>query len=163
MFESEWYKKSGSSICLTLIITIVLNTLINPAFALMSSVKRAIDHKFQSKPDYPNDRFTSKLTQFDYEEVNLGIDFAIQKRYNTLITYVFITIIYGGGMPILNLISAIYFGVTYWVDKTALVKAYKKPPNYNSRMAKGAFYWFKWAVLIRLIVSTEMYRKGSIL
>jgi len=88
--------------------------------------------------------------------VNLGGEFPIQKRYNTLITYVFIAIIYGGGMPILYLISAIYFGVTYWVDKIALVRSYRKPPNFNTRMAKGTLYWFKWAIFIHILVTYEM-------
>jgi hypothetical protein len=82
---------------------------------------------------------------------------------NSLLTYVFVTLFYGGGLPLLYPISALYFGVTYWVDKYLLTKHYRKPPSYNTRIAKGALYWFKWALLIHCVITVRMISDSSIL
>jgi hypothetical protein len=82
---------------------------------------------------------------------------------NTLLTYVFVTMLYSGGLPLLYPISAAYFGVTYWVDKYLLTKFYRKPPTYDTRLAKGALYWFKWAFVLHFICAYHMYKEISIL
>lgn len=82
---------------------------------------------------------------------------------NSLLTYVFITMFYSGGLPLLYPISATYFFVTYWTDKYLLTKFYKKPPTYNTRIAKGALYLFKWAFLVHFIIAFNMYEVSSIL
>lgn len=82
---------------------------------------------------------------------------------NSLLTYVLITLFFGAGLPLLYPISALYFGVTYWVDKYLLTKHYRKPPIYNTRIAKGALYWFKWALLVHVIIAVAMFSKGEIL
>jgi len=101
--------------------------------------------------------------QAAYEDKNIGGEFQLNKRLNTLITYVFITMMFSGGMPLLYLISAVYCGATYWVDKYLLVTFYKKPPNLNSKLAKSELRWFKWALLIHFIVTWKMYTRNSIL
>jgi len=44
---------------------------------------------------------------------------------------VFITVIFGGGLPLLYPIAALYFLVTYWVDKYLLFRATRHPAHYN--------------------------------
>jgi len=82
---------------------------------------------------------------------------------NSLITFVFITMMFSGGMPILYLITAAYCGATYWVDKYLLLTFYKKPPNFNTKIAKSALRWFKWALFFHFSVAYNMYNKISIL
>lgn len=82
---------------------------------------------------------------------------------NSLLTYVFVTLFFGGGLPLLYPISALYFGVTYWVDKYLLTKHYRKPPSYNTRIAKGALFWFKWALLIHCVITVRMISTTEIL
>ena len=167
IFGSNWYTKSGSTICLTLIFTIFINTIVNGGFSLMYAFVRCYDRKWlwkgKDKEGKPMDMHTRKLTQVDYEEVNIGNLFNIHKRYNTLITYVFVTMIYSGGMPLLYPISAAYFFVTYWVDKYLLLTYYQKPPNFSHTMAKEIIYWFKWALFMHFISTSYMYAKPAIL
>jgi hypothetical protein len=82
---------------------------------------------------------------------------------NTLLTYVFVTMLYSGGLPLLYPISAAYFGVTYWVDKYLLTKFYRKPPTYDTKLAKSALYWFKWAFVLHFICAYHMFKENSIL
>jgi len=51
LFESEWYKKSGSSICLTLIITVFINNFINAAFSFYYLFFRWYDRGFKCAED----------------------------------------------------------------------------------------------------------------
>jgi hypothetical protein len=70
-----------------------------------------------------------------------------------MVLYVFVTMAFSGGIPILYAIAAVFFFVTYWVDKILLLKFYRKPPNYSIKMANGVAKWFKWALLMHFIVS----------
>jgi hypothetical protein len=42
-------------------------------------------------------------------------------RYATMMTMIYVVMFYGSGIPILYLIAAIYFFVTYWTDKLLIL------------------------------------------
>jgi len=82
-----------------------------------------------------DDKRTRKLIQVDYEDQNLGSDFYLAGGFNSLYTFLFLSVVYSGGLPLLYPITALYCLITYWVDKFLLVKLYKKPPNFDLELA----------------------------
>lgn len=44
-----------------------------------------------------------------------------------MVTVIYIVMFYGSGIPILYLIAAVYFFVTYWVEKIMILRYYRKP------------------------------------
>ena len=82
-----------------------------------------------------DDKRTRQLIQVDYEDQNLGSDFYLAGGFNSLYTFLFLSVVYSGGLPLLYPITALYCLITYWVDKFLLVKLYKKPPNFDIELA----------------------------
>jgi len=71
--------------------------------------------------------------------------------------------LFSAGIPLLYPITAAYLTVTYWVDKYLLTKFYRKPPNYNSRVARGALRLGKWALLAHFVCALYQLRNTAIL
>ena len=52
-------------------------------------------------------------------------------KYSSILTIVYITMMYGVGMPILFPIACISFVVLYFVEKILLFYGYRMPPMYD--------------------------------
>ena len=90
------------------------------AFAGCHALKRKRDRGFTS-----DKKRTKMLTQFDYEDINTGIEFMIDYRYVNVLTWLFVVLVYGTGMPILYPLGALNFFMAYWLDKYLLLNHYK--------------------------------------
>jgi hypothetical protein len=53
-----------------------------------------------------------------------GWNFVLFERYATLLNTLFVTLMYGGGMPFLYPVGAATFVATYWFDKAAFLCRY---------------------------------------
>jgi len=84
-------------------------------------------------------------------------------RYSNLLTVLGVTFLYSSGMPILYPIAALYFFVTYWVDKWLLLRFYRKPVMFDSYMARETLKWFKWILVVHVLAGLLMYSNSSIL
>lgn len=103
------------------------------------------------------------MTQADYEDMYTGAEFSMEYRYSNLLTVLMIVMFYGSGMPILYLIAACYYFMTYWCDKFLLFYYYRKPVNYNDYIAKKTVDWHKYALILHLIGGVLMLSNSSIL
>lgn len=52
-----------------------------------------------------------------------------QTRYSYLLNLLFVAMAYSGGMFVMNALSFLFFFITYWVDKTMLLRFYRRPPH----------------------------------
>ena len=52
-----------------------------------------------------------------------------QTRYSYLLTLLFVAMAYSGGIFAMNGLSFLFFFITYWVDKTMLLRFYRRPPH----------------------------------
>lgn len=164
--EVDWYLRVGVVIALTMFYTIFTNNILNPGFVVPSCLKRLNDRGCSCNCEDPNcdkPHTTKCLTQVDYEAVNLGNEFFIENRQASIMFFVFVTMAYSGGLPVLYPIASIYFFITYWVDKYLLINHYKEPPNYDSLMIKEIIYTFKWAFVCHCIIAISMYNRPKIM
>jgi len=158
-FSVEWYRLVGSTICVTMLFMIITPHGSNLAFQGLYCFNRCLDRKCR-----PCDTSkTRKLVQEDYEDVNTGNEIMMEFRYSNMITVIWITFLYSGGIPILYPVVCLFFFVTYWVDKFLLFKFYRKPPSFDSYLANQALGWWKYAVLLHLIGSCFMFVNSNIL
>jgi len=93
----------------------------------------------------------------------LGPTFEIDYRYNSILTVVFVTMMYSGGLPVLYPIAALFFAITYWSDKYLLLKEYRRPPNFDSHLTLKSLGWFKIAILLHVVGSVSMFASQDIL
>jgi len=144
----EFFTKIGDKIVITMFIMLFSIHGSNLAYAGCCDLKRKYDRDFG-----PDDSRTKTLTQIDYEDMNTGIEFSIDYRYASLLTWLFVVIVYGMGMPILYPLGALNFLIGYWVDKYLLLNHYRSPPMFSHYMALNVLAWFKWALFWHFMVS----------
>ena len=84
-------------------------------------------------------------------------------KYSSMLTIVFVTMMFGSGIPILYLISAVFFFVTFWVDKILIFYYYRKPELLDENLALRTLRWFKYALMLHVIGAALMYSNSDIL
>ena len=109
-----------------------------------------------------DDKYTKKLTQQDYEKRNTGTEFSIENRYNVMLTLIFVTMMFSAGMPILYPVAVLFFCVTYWFDKCLLLNNHCKPPQYDDYVALKSIYWFKYSLILHVLVGGLMFGNEDI-
>jgi hypothetical protein len=80
-----------------------------------------------------------------------------------MMTVTYVVMLYGSGIPILYIIAAAFFFITYWVDKQIVFNHYRKPELYDESMAINTLSWFKYAIVLHLIGGILMYSNSYIL
>jgi len=84
-------------------------------------------------------------------------------KYSSMLTIVCVTMMYGSGIPILYLITAVFFFVTFWVDKFLILYCYRKPELLDHYLALRTLKWFKYALMLHVICAVLMYSNSDIL
>lgn len=79
-----------------------------------------------------------------------------------MLTLLYVTLMYGGGMPLLYVCAMISFFAIYWVDKITLLRVYKTPPRYNKKLMSASRSWLVPALIIHLIFSFWMFSNSTI-
>jgi len=156
-FTTEWYKQIGVSIILTMLLGIFSPHLANGMFWLKGSCKRLYDRRCTR-----NRRKTRQIFQGDYEQMYLGPELLFEYRYSTMLNTVFISLMFGTGMPILYLFGFIAFWITYWVDKWTMLRIYQIPPNYNKEVVKSSREWINAAIILHFLFGWWMYSNAII-
>jgi hypothetical protein len=158
-FSVDWYKNVGQAIVLTMFTNLISLNLSNLFFGVLGSCTRCIDRKGRCC----NSKFTKQLTQEDYEKKNMGNEFLIEYRYNMILTIMFVTIMFSAGLPVLYPVAVIFFTVTYWCDKYLVLRHYKKPPVFDNFLALRTIEWFKYALVMHILVGALMFGNDDIL
>lgn len=84
-------------------------------------------------------------------------------KYSNMVAVIYIVMFYGSGIPILYFIAAVYFLVTYWVEKILLLRYYRKPKIQDESLALNMILWFKYALILHLIGGLLMLSNTEIL
>jgi hypothetical protein len=158
-FSVEWYKLVGSAMCVQLMLLVVSTNVSNLGFAFMASVTRFLDRGCCCCGSWR----TKKLTLEDYQQVNTGSAVDFDYKYANLLTVVYLTMLYGSGIPIMYLIAAVYFFVSYWIDKVLIYYNHRKPNEFNETLTLQVLRMFKYAVIMHIVGALFMYSNSSIL
>ena len=82
--------------------------------------------------DEDDDEVNSKCAnQAEAEALYTGGTFAGEKTFSRMMSTLLVVVSYSGGMPVLYLVGALFFGVTYLVNKVVLFKFYQKSLTLN--------------------------------
>jgi len=123
-----WYDQVGSTIISTMIINAISAPSTKFAGFIVKKILQFVDRRFGK-----DDSITKKKRQADYESLYTLPEFVIDVRYGQVIknsflkfedlinsqilTMIFITFVYGSGMPLLYLTSFAQLIYTYFSDK----------------------------------------------
>lgn len=108
-------------------------------------------------------RHTRKITQIEYENVNMGTQVEFDSRYSNILVVTFVTMLYGSGMPILYFVAAAYFFVTYWTDKYLILTWYAKPRVTDDTLISESQRYSGFAIFLHLLGGILMYSNAKIL
>ena len=86
-----------------------------------------------------------------------GPEFNIATRTSQVLTIVFSCFLYSGGMPTLNGICFITLFSVYWIDKTLILRHYRKPPFYSFALNQRLVEILPLAVIFHCGFSLYMY------
>ena len=119
--DPGWYATVGTSIAFSMILNIVTPHATPLCFCLWNKCQKCCD-KCGSKE-------TKCKTRKEYLNIYLGPQFNISARYASILTTIFITLMFSSGMPLLYGCAFMFLFITYWVDKWLLLRYYQYPPN----------------------------------
>ena len=105
---------------------------------------------------------TIAFSQRELNEVYLGPVFSLSFRCAQLLMTVFVSMLYGAGIPILYPIATIMFLINFYVDKFLLFYHYRIPPSYSERIAEWMGQTMIYASIFHLGFATWMYSAKGI-
>ena len=74
---------------------------------------------------------TRQILQVDMNAYFEGPEFEISTYYAKNLAFLFVCMMYSGGIPILLPILFVYLLLKYWIDKCLVLRFFKAPPKYN--------------------------------
>ena len=79
-----------------------------------------------------------------------SLRFEIETRYSVLLNFLFVIVIYSGGMPIMLFLASLNFGIAFFVDKYCLLKICKRPARYDAQLARMLVELLPMAIVMQL-------------
>lgn len=77
---------------------------------------------------------TKKFKQKELNELYSGTEIEIGFKLAYVYTFIFVCLMYSYGIPILYLITFVYFAITYWFEKLWLLRFYKKTREFDEKL-----------------------------
>ena len=84
-------------------------------------------------------------------------------RYSGMLTILAVTLLYSGGLPIMYPTAAVFFFITYWMEKFMLFRCYRKPIKFDSYIAKHTLNYFLFILSAHIGGFLLMYGNTPIL
>ena len=120
-FNWPWFKIVGNTIIGTMILNIVLPVIEHFTEKSIKTLERCMD-----RGCCPKDRYVTKTTSVaEYIHLYSGIDHMMHYGYSAFLIIVFVTFMFGFGIPILFPIATVAIFVLYRVELLALYYFYK--------------------------------------
>lgn len=149
-FTREWYTDVGSIITATMIVNAISPHFLNLIFWYpLGCIKRKCCWKFYK-------------SQVSLNEMYAGPEFNIAIRTAQVLTTLFSCYLYSGGMPILNIICFLTMFSIFWIDKTLILRHYRKPPFYSSAINERLVYFLPIAIMFHCVFSLYTYGSSEI-
>jgi hypothetical protein len=110
-FDPSWYSDVGTTINFTMFINIFVPHLSAFMGVFLNFLKRCSDGGCSGG------KRTKKTNKKEYLDLYTGPNFGIDIRYAQLLTFIFVSLVYSSGIPILYFCVLLYLIITYFVDK----------------------------------------------
>ena len=152
--SKKWYCIIGSGVTMTMLINVFTPQIAPVVPAIVKAVKRRVSWKSQPTQEAMNDLFE-------------GPEFPIEKMYSVILTTVFVTLLYAGGIPILVWLAVGNLGLTYLLSKYMLIKQWKMPPAYDGKLCVviaqmlPAMWFIHFAFAIYFLAEDSLLRSDT--
>lgn len=141
----EWYADIGAKITQTMLINSIMPYVTLTTSFLIPMVKRRLDNKFTGNP------YKSKKTSMaQFKDLYSGAEYAIHFKYSGILNIVYITLMYGLGMPILFALAAFNFFNQYICERIIVAWQVRLPAALDDKLTNNCINMLKWAPIIFL-------------
>jgi len=108
-------------------------------------LKRLLDNKFSGNP-----YITKKTSMAAYKDLYSGQDYVIHFKYSGVLNIVYITMMYGMGMPILFVLAAFNFFNQWVCERMIVAYQMKLPPALDDKLTTNCISMLKLAPIMLL-------------
>ncbi|CDW91332.1 UNKNOWN [Stylonychia lemnae] len=149
-FTMEWYYKIGSIYTQTLFI-LGLSPLIDTIkISIYNRIKQYKDSKTITKIKPLQEIQSQSKTKSQFIECYSGPEMLIHYRYSGIIVNVFVSMLYGVGVPMIIPVVLMNFIIQYCLDRLLTVYLYKQPPLFDQQLTQTALNILQWGVILYL-------------
>ena len=142
-FNSDWFRTTGNLMISTMIFNAYYPLLEFCLYWAMRILPRLLDSSWTL-----NHLKTKSTSVQGYIDVWGGPLFYTHFKYSAILNVVFVTFMYGFGLPILFPIACITFMVTYIIEKASLYYSYRQPPAYDEKLSNACLEKMWWAPVL---------------
>lgn len=143
-FSSDWFVAVGN-----LVVNQSVSAAIVPNLAILAKWPKVFT--MQSLLQH------RQLTQRKMNKLFEGDDYLLSKRYGALLNILFVILTYASGLPILYFFGIIFFSTAYWCDKIAILRACKKPAQYDEKLAMYCTTMMSVGLIIHLAMAVWFF------
>ena len=144
-YMPQWYASVGDKIVNTMLINSILPYVGLVTGFLIPKLKRLLDNKFSGDPYR-----TKKNAMAGYKDLYSGADYVIHFKYSGVLNIVYITMMYGMGMPILFVLAAFNFFNQWVCERIIVAYQMKLPPALDDKLTVNCIRMLSFAPLLLL-------------
>lgn len=142
-----------------MIISIIMPFVESLVEKLIRSLERCTD-----RGCCPKDKYVTRMTSLaEYIELYAGINHLLHYGYSTLLVIIFVTFMFGFGIPILFPIAFCAIVVLYRVEKFNLYYVYRTPPAYDESITRSILSTLRLAPCLFLVSGYWMLTNQQLL
>jgi len=157
-FNGQWFRTIGAYLIYTMLFNSVYPLLEAVGYWAMRLGYRILDRGCSCDP------YKTKTTSIQsYIDVYAGPVYFMHFKYASIENTVFVTFMYGFGMPILFPIAAFSFLVLYLCERSMLFYAYRLPPMYDHRLSESVLNKLNFAPCMFLFFGYWMVSNQQLL
>lgn len=148
-YVPAWYALTGD--------TFVQTMLINAFFPLIMQVIADLQVWFGRRQDQGWEKdaaakpYATKLTQVSqYVQAYSGPAYIVHFKYSSVFNCVYVTMLYGVGLPIMFPIAVLSLGIFWSLERYHMAYTYQLPPSLDDRLTKNAVRVLKFSPVMLL-------------
>lgn len=145
-FDKGWYVAVAAALTMTM----VINTFVPVASAFAAGFVKKIVRRLGGG---------GAVTQAQLNTLYEGVPWQYEKQYAFILVFLFVTLFYMGGVPVLAALASLHFFLMWQMDKYLMLRSYKKPPTYDAQLANMLAGMLPIAFLMHL--GTASYMLGN--
>jgi hypothetical protein len=156
-FNTGWFRSVGDVIVAAMVFNVYYPIIELLMYWALRVLFRCIDRGCRCRGDTKSTSIQSYISTY------AGPLYFMHYKYSSILTIVFITMMYGFGMPILFPIAMLSFLVLYITEKIMLFYGYVMPPMYDERLSNDVLNKLQFAPLLYVIFGYWMASNQQLL
>lgn len=158
-FDSYWFGDLGKNLVMAMAYNTVFPMIEAGGFWGMRFGFRLLDRRFKTC----NDNYTNKTTISQYVDLYSGPVFFIHYKYGTMLNVVYVTMMYGLGMPVLFPVAVVTLLIIYCTEKAMVYYSCRLPPMYDEKLNNTVLALMTYAPLLLLSFGYWMFSNHQLL